>query len=129
MEPLNTKPQIKHMDIAEFRDDGYLQEANRLFFHPLGLALEIKRDSNDETGEKGPWFISGVWDVRDDPEGIKFDDEYIQSEEAAKKAQNIEKEMKTRSGPRTKGLGFMIQPLGDEEPSKGKRTKKEKGDS
>ena len=27
------------MDIREFRDKGYLQEVNRQFFHPLGLAL------------------------------------------------------------------------------------------
>lgn len=31
---------VKHMDIAEFRRLGFLQEANRLFFHLHGLALE-----------------------------------------------------------------------------------------
>ena len=29
------------MNIREFRELGYLQEANRLFFHPHGLALEV----------------------------------------------------------------------------------------
>lgn len=29
------------MGVKEFREEGYLQEANRQFFHPLGLALEI----------------------------------------------------------------------------------------
>ena len=33
---------IKHMDIKEFREQGFLQEANRLYFHPLGLALEVR---------------------------------------------------------------------------------------
>lgn len=32
---------IKWMGVKEFREEGYLQEANRQFFHPLGLALEI----------------------------------------------------------------------------------------
>jgi hypothetical protein len=37
----------KHLDIKKFRDIGYVQEVNRQFFHPLGLALEIK--VNEET--------------------------------------------------------------------------------
>ncbi len=32
---------IKHIDIKEFRATGFLQESNRLFFHPHGLALEV----------------------------------------------------------------------------------------
>jgi hypothetical protein len=55
------------MDIAEFRRLGFLQEANRLFFHPLGLALEIM-----EAEGNAPAYISGVWDCRDDPEGVVF---------------------------------------------------------
>jgi hypothetical protein len=31
---------IERMAISEFVDEGYLQEVNRRFFHPLGLALE-----------------------------------------------------------------------------------------
>lgn len=31
---------VTYMDLGEFRDEGFLQEANRQFFHPLGLALE-----------------------------------------------------------------------------------------
>jgi len=27
-----------YMTAAEFQDEGYLMEANRQFFHPLGLA-------------------------------------------------------------------------------------------
>jgi hypothetical protein len=54
------------MDIAEFRRLGYLQEANRLFFHPLGLALEVVRE------EDGRESLSGIWDFREDPEGLAF---------------------------------------------------------
>lgn len=57
---------IKRIDIKEFREKGFLQEANRLFFHPLGLALEVIID--DDGNEK----LGGVWDYRDDPEGIAF---------------------------------------------------------
>ena len=58
--------EIKRMDVAEFRSLGFLQEANRQFFHPLGLALEV--DVDDDGNER----LSGVWDYRDDPEGIIF---------------------------------------------------------
>jgi len=62
---------VKRIDIKEFRDRGYLQEANRLFFHPLGLALEA---IIDQAGEGRPEGIrlGGVWDDRDDPEGRVF---------------------------------------------------------
>jgi len=56
----------KRIDIKEFREEGFLQEANRQFFHPLGLALEIIQE------EDGTESLGGVWDYRDDPEGIVF---------------------------------------------------------
>ena len=34
--------EIKKIEIKEFREKSYLQELNRRFLHPLGLALEIK---------------------------------------------------------------------------------------
>lgn len=62
--------EIKWMDLNEFMSLGFLQEANRLFFHPLGLALAFTCD--DETGEV--INIAGIWDCRDDPEGVIFDE-------------------------------------------------------
>lgn len=59
---------IKRMDIKEFREIGYLQEINRLFLHPLGLALEVV------VNEDGSERLGGIWDYRDDPEGIYFAD-------------------------------------------------------
>lgn len=38
----------KRMNIGEFRDAGFLLEANRQFFHPHGLALEVTRVTEDE---------------------------------------------------------------------------------
>ena len=58
---------IKRIDIKEFRVKGFLQEANRKFFHPLGLALEVI--INDETGEEN---LGGIWGYRDDDEGMFF---------------------------------------------------------
>lgn len=108
----------KHMDLTEWREMGGLQEVNRLFFHPCGLALEmtlvdeggwsedspsaqalaaklkangvmIKDTSEDEDWDEsdyiylaremltaqhppGSVFLSGIWDAREDPEGIVF---------------------------------------------------------
>tara|TARA_Y100000034_G_scaffold116947_1_gene155911 strand:- start:116 stop:415 length:300 start_codon:yes stop_codon:yes gene_type:complete len=58
---------IKYIDIKEFRELGFLQELNRQFLHPLGLALEINIDDN--TGEE---TLGGIWDYREDSEGMLF---------------------------------------------------------
>jgi hypothetical protein len=73
---------INYMNIAEFRKLGFLQEANRLFFHPLGLALEIV--VNDDGSEQ----LGGVWDYRDDLEGIMFGPDVIDIE----KIKNVDQE-------------------------------------
>ena len=52
----------KYLDARTLVDGGYLQEANRQFFHPLGLALALEDGA------------LRVWDCRDDPEGICFAD-------------------------------------------------------
>jgi hypothetical protein len=95
---------VKHMDMDEFRDLGFLQEANRQFFHPLGLALEITL-----ADEGVPTHISGVWDYREDPEGIVFrncpvDDIY-------EKAANVEEERQKHINARVALFGDVEQPL------------------
>ncbi len=103
---------INYMDIGEFRDKGYLQEINRQFLHPLGLALEISHEVDDETGEEGPWILGGIWDYRSDPEGMLFGDDYLGTEEAQKKAAFVDLERTTKALERHKRLGFDVQPLG-----------------
>jgi hypothetical protein len=66
------------IDIKEFREIGFLQEANRLFFHPLGLALEVTQDADDSER------LSGIWDYRDDPEGVIFVDGVINKQKIAR---------------------------------------------
>lgn len=56
-----------YMDLEEFRALGLLQEVNRRFFHPIGLALAMDYD------EEGKPYLSGIWDERRDPEGIIFE--------------------------------------------------------
>ena len=57
---------VKRMDPGEFRRLGYLQEVNRCFLHPLGLALEVVTEADGTT------TFGEVWDYRDDPEGMIF---------------------------------------------------------
>lgn len=89
------------MDISDFIDQGYLQEANRQFFHPLGLALVVACDDEDPT----KWWIHGVWDNREDPEGIAFAEGVISPE----KAERILEQQEVRGDLREKHLGYVVQ--------------------
>lgn len=100
--------QIKRMDINEFREKGYLQEVNRRFFHPLGLALEISVDEN------GDMELSGVQDYREDDEGMYFDIEDSDLERKIRFKNNqefIDDEFVNRSKNRRESLGFDIEPI------------------
>lgn len=94
---------VKKMSIREFREKGYLQEVNRRFFHPLGLALEVVID--ESTGEER---LGGIWDCRDDPEGIIFDTGSMP--DFAEKAMFVEREFERRRKIRQQTFGFFIQP-------------------
>lgn len=96
--------EIKHIDITEFRESGFLQEANRLFFHPLGLALEIMQE------EDGSEHLSGIWDYREDPEGITFGGPEDYGLDAGK-AQAVELERCRHAPARKKLFGQIEQPL------------------
>lgn len=54
----------KFMDEGELSAEGYVQEANRRFFHPLGLSLGLW-----ETGEERVLKVS---DRCDHPRGILY---------------------------------------------------------
>lgn len=93
---------IKRINAREFQSFGYLQEVNRQFLHPLGLALEIIID--DETGDVS---LGGIWDYRDDPAGLVFDKDEIDPEKAARVQVAWCRNEKTR----TDRLGYIIQPI------------------
>ena len=104
--------EIKRIDIAEFRRLGFLQEVNRQFFHPLGLALEVVVDDCHHPdveagsfpavrcelcGENGKVeSLGGVWDHRDDPEGIVFGEGMIDPSQVAIVEVERKRHMKAR---------------------------------
>lgn len=83
------KNKIKYMSIKEFREKGYLQELNRQFLHPLGLALAItvSEDYETTTSDEG-YSIDGIYDFRD--EGIRFDLKNADSERLERYKKNAE---------------------------------------
>jgi hypothetical protein len=90
---------IKHMDIKEFREMGLLAELNRVFLHPLGLALEVTIE------EDGTEKLGGIWDYRDDPEGMLYSASHFPVDKI-KKAQEF---IKQKHEQRQKTLGFIYQ--------------------
>lgn len=82
----------------EFQDEGYLSEANRRFFHPLGLALEMYK------GQDGEMYLGGIWDCRDDPEGL------VHYEPDQDKAAQVQAEWDKRAEVREEKFGWMVQP-------------------
>jgi hypothetical protein len=95
---------IKKMSPREFRELGYLQELNRRFLHPLGLALEIA------IGEDGEERFGKVWDYRDDPEGLIYAPGMIDPD----KALRIQQEAARKQDPRRKLLnGHFVQHTDD----------------
>lgn len=90
------------MNLRVFMDEGYLQEANRQFFHPLGLALAVVFKDGE------PTCACVVQDAREDKEGIIYP--YPIDVE---KAHHILKEQTKRGVARRKALGYNIQPITD----------------
>ncbi len=98
--------EIKRIDIKEFRELGFIQEINRRLLHPCGLALEVIIDT--ETGET---TLGGVWDYRDDPEGMAFADGMI----TVDKVMSVETLFRRNALYREEHLGYFIQPASEGE--------------
>ena len=99
---------IKKMSISELREKGYLQELNRRFLHPLGLALEVI--VNDDGTEE----LGGIWDYRDDDEGIYYGLSKSEGDRIArfeKNARFIDEEIEKRSNARKTLFGDVIEPI------------------
>ncbi len=95
---------MEYMSIEEFMEEGYLQEVNRLYFHIMGLALEVSPNT------ASPWgtFVLRVQDHRSDDEGVVFDDF---SATEVEKAVKLKDEFFRRMAIRTaSSFGFGIQP-------------------
>jgi hypothetical protein len=66
------------------------------------MALEVIVD--DETGKVS---LGGIWDYRDDPEGILFEDNTIDKVKAAM----VQNQWHEKGQIRIKKLGYIIQPI------------------
>lgn len=100
---------VVRMDIKEFRSKGYLQELNRRFLHPLGLALEVIIDEAN-----GSETLGGIWDYRDDEEGIYFDLKNSDVERInsfKNKKIFIDSEFENKKLVREKMFGNIIEPI------------------
>lgn len=118
--------EIKRIDIKEFRKEGFLLEANRQFFHPLGLALEIlvdidrygafwyylKRAFKSLFGRGFPKeYLGGVWDYRDDPEGVLYDDNIVGNKDVFEKSEKVRVLLEGKEKVRREKFGYLIQPI------------------
>lgn len=97
---------IKYMPVAEFRKLGFVQEINRRLLHPCGLALEVIVDT--ETGEEK---FGGVWDYRDDPEGMYYSEGTL----SRTKAQSVVDLFNSKLKYRREAFGHIIQPVPEPE--------------
>lgn len=95
----------KYMDLRDFQAHGYLMEVNRQFFHPLGMALVMKKDM-----ETGNYSFTGILDSRDDPEGGIFGDGVLDLDDEAK-SWEIERQRQEKETVRRKKFGWTIQPI------------------
>lgn len=91
------------MNKTEFVEGGFLQEVNRQFFHPLGLAMGVNVNTEEDES-----FTVWMIDNRDDPEGMIFGDVPDQ-----KKVDNVRKLYLSKTLPRINKLGYVIQPADD----------------
>lgn len=85
---------MNQMTAAEFRDAGYLQEVNRQFFHPLGLAMFVDLEAG----------TFGIYDDRADPEGWYY------GSDLGPKAEAIAAIEAARRPQREAALGYWVQP-------------------
>lgn len=95
---------IKRIPIKEFRELGFVHEINRRLLHPCGLALEVRIDK--DTGEE---TLGGVWDYRDDPEGISFAEDALNAD----KEKSVDKLFFSKTHARQKLLGYIVQPTNE----------------
>lgn len=97
--------EIKTMTAAEFQESGLLQEVNRMFLHPLGVALSVVTEK-DGSSRMGP-----IWDYRDDPEGLMFHESTFDDPESFVKAEFVRGLRASKAQERIRLLGSLIQAI------------------
>jgi hypothetical protein len=113
LEVVPDKAPLPRMNLREFIDLGYLQEVNRQFLHPLGLALSLHVGDDPLSVQ-----FDGIIDNRDDLEGWNFNlNSYEDPARAVSRFKSnvahVEVEWERRRPIREKQLGYMVQPVTD----------------
>lgn len=94
----------RYLDISEFRKLGLLQEINRIMLHPMGLALEVRRNSD------GKEYISGVQDQRTNPAGYLYADGVL-DDDSYLKSQLVKAMYRRFMKARRRLFGWQVQPV------------------
>lgn len=97
---------MKYMDAKEFLDSGLLFQVNKEVLHPLGLAMEVTVEDD------GSARLSGIWDCRDDPEGMEYASSTFEHG-ATKYRKYMADQGDAAIDSRLKALGFVVQQLRD----------------
>ena len=92
-------------DMEAFSDEGLLQEANRLFFHPVGFALAMVCDEEnpDEPAQLRLYKT-------DDPEGFTFGDMLD-----PRKTESANVFFGNKAIARNRRLGYVTEPFPEQE--------------
>lgn len=98
---------VKYMDVKEFLDSGLLFQVNKEVLHPLGLALEVTVEDD------GTARLSGIWDCRDDLEGIEYESSTFEHG-MAKYRKYMTDQGNDAIARREMALGFVVQQPGDD---------------
>lgn len=86
-----------YMSVRQFRDEGYLQEVNRMVLHPVGLALAAVLEED----------ALRVVDDRSDPGGTIYDPAL----DLEPKARLVGREFASRVDERYTRHGWIVQPV------------------
>lgn len=77
------------------------------------LAALLARIENAPGFEAGDEILGGVWDYREDPEGIDYGDDLLSQPKAA----FVAGQMFARRKARSEALGYVVQPVGGTHPT------------
>jgi hypothetical protein len=100
----NIVADITYIPVKEFRKFGFLQELNRKFLHPLGLALEVSID------EEGGETLVGIWDYREEDGGMIYADSVILEKDFQEKIERVAEFQRKKHKERQEAMGWVIQP-------------------
>lgn len=109
LQVIDAEEQENMMPLTQFARIGYLQEVNRRFLHPMGLAIALSKDN-----DTGAVRFLGIQDHSEDPEGMTFKSF---SESDVERGQRIDALYKQALLARQKRLGYGVQPLSSDQTS------------